>query len=111
MELPEKGHSETCPLNITIDFILGPNPSIPDTCDYFLVSCDSQLDYCLLYCRGPCIPYTVSAHFDKGTQKLDEVRVQEGNVDLRVAVETINLPTVEKFTVPGDDGKKKLSVF
>ena len=81
---------------------LGPNPSLPESCDYFRASCDDQLQYCLLDCLGPCVPYTVLASYDQAGERLEILQVMEGNPTLRDAVSSLALPVSQTFSVPAD---------
>ena len=68
------------------------------------MSCDQQLNYCLLSCSGPTVPFSALARFDKDTKMFENVKVLESNNNLREAVAEINLPTVQTFSVPKDSG-------
>ena len=68
------------------------------------MSCDQQLNHCLLSCSGPTVPFSALARYDKDKEMFEDVKVMESNDDLREAVAEINLPTVKKFTVPQNSG-------
>ena len=90
----------------TINFVSqpGPNTVIPESCDYFSASCDQQLDYCVLQCSGPALPFSLLARFDKANDKFVDVQVLENNSEQRAAVAELELPSVLNFTVPEDSG-------
>ncbi len=48
------------------------------------------------------MPYTVLARYDQQGEVLLDIKVMEGNVDLRDAVSSVDLPTAETFYVPED---------
>lgn len=83
---------------------IGPNEALPGSCDYFQVSCDQQLRFCLLYCIGPSVPYSLLVQYDKDERKLQAKDILEDNSELRDSVSDIILPTLQNFTVPSDEG-------
>ena len=97
---------------ISIDIIftipsspLGPNPSLPDTCEYFSINCDENLNYCLLSCRGPCVPFSLVVKYDRDTvhkRFFQPLKFLEVNVNLRTAVADLCLPKSQSFQVPAD---------
>ena len=97
-------HDTTCQFRSSI-FVLGPHPVIPESCDFFRASCDEQLEYCLLFCDGPAIPFTVLAQFNKDSEKFVDLQFLETNEEQRGAVAELELPSMQTFTVPEDNGK------
>ena len=59
----------------------------------------------MVNCRGPSIPYSLIARFDKDNRELTIVRNKEVNEELRHAVMSLDLPSTHFFTVPSDQGK------
>ena len=97
-------HYFTINLTLLLDF-LGSNPAIAESCDYFSASCDHHLDYCILTCYGPTLPFTLLARFDKENDKFEPVQNLESNDIQREAIAELQLPTVQTFTVPQDSGE------
>ena len=95
----------TFTVRLSLSYPSGPNPSLPDTCEYFSISCDDKLDYCLLSCRGPCVPFSLLVKFDRDTiQKrfFQPLKFLEVNLNLREAVTDLCLPKSQSFQVPAD---------
>ena len=88
--------------------IVGPNEALPESCDYFLVSCDQQLRFCLLDCRGPRVPYLLLTMFDQDKRELQVLTMMKSNSGLRRAVSGLTLPTVRKFSIPRDRGLESM---
>jgi len=95
--------SMTCPY-VCLSDLTGPNPALPDDCHYFQASCDESLQFCLLQCRGPCVPYSVMTRFSPESRSLTPVNILEQNSRLRDVVADVVLPTLESFTVPASEG-------
>ena len=85
----------------------GPNEALPESCDFFLASCADQLQFCLVHCRGPSIPYSIMMHFNKDSRVLEPISILEPNSQLGIAVSDVNLPKVTTFTVPSSEGTHK----
>ena len=85
--------------------LLGSNPAIAESCDYFSASCDHHLDYCILTCYGPTLPFIILARFDKDNDKFEPVQNLESNDVQHEAIAELQLPTVQTFTVPHDSGE------
>ena len=84
---------------------LGTNPAIEESCDYYDASCDQQLDYCILTCSGPTLPFTILVRFDNESDKFEPVQNLENNDIQREAIAELQLPTVQNFVVPEDNGE------
>ena len=97
-------HYFTINLTLLLDF-LGSNPAIAESCDYFSASCDHYLDYCILTCYGPTLPFILLARFDKDNDKFEPVQNLESNDIQREAIAELQLPTIQTFTVPHDSGE------
>ena len=91
-------------ITLLLDF-LGSNPAIAESCDYFSALCDHHLDYCILTCYGPTLPFTLLARFDKDNDKFEPVQNLESNDVQREAIAEFQLPAVQTFTVPQDSGE------
>ena len=64
----------TVDITLLLNF-LGSNPAIAESCDYFNASCDHHLDYCILTCYGPTLPFLLLARFDKDNDNLSLFRI------------------------------------
>ena len=84
---------------------LDTNPAIEESCDYYSASCDQQLDYCILTCSGPTLPFTILVRFDNESDKFEPVQNLESNDIQREAIAELQLPTVQNFVVPEDNGE------
>ena len=84
---------------------LDTNPAIEESCDYYGASCDEQLDYCVLTCSGPTLPFTILVRFDDEGDKFEPVQNLESNNIQREATAELQLPTVQNFVVPEDNGE------
>ncbi|XP_064385612.1 prolyl endopeptidase FAP-like [Halichondria panicea] len=80
-----------------------PNPSLPQSCDYFSVSCDDTLAHCLLTCLGPCIPFSLFVTFNSSTHAFQPIRFMERNVHVHDSVRDLCLPKMETFQVPSEE--------
>ncbi len=83
----------------------GPNDALPESCDYFLASCDQQLQYCLVHCRGPRVPYSIMTRYDGTARSLVPISLLEPNALLSESVTDVTLPTTSSFTVPSSSGR------
>ena len=92
-------HLSTFVTFITLD------TAIDESCDYFSASCDHLLDYCILTCSGPTLPFTLLVKFDKENDKFEPVQNLESNDVQREAIADLQLPTVQNFVVPEDSGE------
>jgi len=46
--------------------ISGTNPAIPSSCSYFDASCSDSLEFCVLMCKGPAVPYSLLVRYTEG---------------------------------------------
>lgn len=86
------------------------------SCHYWGGACSDDLRYCLLYCNGPEIPFTLCVSYEEGSfapgyfdiafvvkYTFISVIYFERNEVLREAIEPFDLPTVEEVTIPSTE--------
>ncbi|XP_019850892.1 PREDICTED: prolyl endopeptidase FAP-like [Amphimedon queenslandica] len=71
------------------------------SCQYWSGSCSDSLEYCMLQCSGPDIPFTITLKYEGGG--FVPVVYLERNELLRESIASFDLPTVEVVTIPSNE--------